>query len=64
MIIFFDIAQDCSLGHLVELKLQKKKKKKKKAQIRAWKVQIGAEMIFSTQTCLLVLTLNRFHTLF
>ena len=62
MIIFFDIAQDCSLGHLVELKLQKKKKKK--AQIRAWKVQIGAEMIFSTQTCLLVLTLNRFHTLF
>ena len=60
MIIFFDIAQDCSLGHLVELKLQKKKK----AQIRAWKVQIGAEMIFSTQTCLLVLTLNRFHTLF
>ena len=61
MIIFFDIAQDCSLGHLVELKLQKKKKK---AQIRAWKVQIGAEMIFSTQTCLLVLTLNRFHTLF
>ena len=61
MIIFFDIAQDCSLGHLVELKLQKKKKK---AKIRAWKVQIGAEMIFSTQTCLLVLTLNRFHTLF
>ena len=61
MIIFFDIAQDCSLGHLVELKLQKKKKK---AQIRAWKVQIGAEIIFSTQTCLLVLTLNRFHTLF
>ena len=61
MIIFFDIAQDCSLGHLVELKLQKKKKK---AQIRAWKVQIGAEMVFSTQTCLLVLTLNRFHTLF
>ena len=61
MIIFFDIAQDCSLGHLVELKLQKKKKK---AQIRAWKVQIGAEMVFYTQTCLLVLTLNRFHTLF
>ena len=30
MIIFFDIAQDCSLDHLVELKLQKKKKKKKK----------------------------------
>ena len=29
MIIFFDIAQDCSLGHLVELKLQKKKKKLK-----------------------------------
>ena len=63
MIIFFDIAQDCSLDHLVELKLQKKKKKKK-AKIRAWKGQIGAEMIFSTQTCLLVLTLNRFHTLF
>ena len=30
MIIFFDIAQDCSLGHLVELKLQKKKKKRLK----------------------------------
>ena len=59
MIIFFDIAQDCSLN-----KKKKKKKKKKKAQIRDWKGQIGAEMIFSTQTCLLVLTLNRFHTLF
>ena len=34
MIIFFDIAQDCSLDHLVELKLQKKKKKKKKKWLK------------------------------
>ena len=48
--VFYDIAQDSSLGQCVppsRAEISKKKKKRFVAQIRAWQAQIGTEMIFS-----------------